>query len=132
LTPAKGIHWIELGQWPPLLAVTCDKAAYNRWMKAKGRDSHPFPTDKGGSAQLLTKGPANGILFIALNPKQSERELIISLVHEATHIARFLFEYVKEEHPGVETEAYLVEYIVAESWRELLGDEVPDKAQATA
>lgn len=107
----KGVHWVDLGQWPQALAVIADKRAYNRFMRSKGiSQPKTFPGRNGGLCQTLERG-SNCILVIAIGD-QDQDELPVTVAHEATHAMRWILEHVGEDRPGIETEAYLVEHIV--------------------
>ena len=51
----------------------------------------------------------NGFLVVFKNKKACAVPII---AHEATHVARFIWEHLGEEVTGVESDAYLVEWIV--------------------
>lgn len=114
----KDIHRICLGQWPPSLYVTKDKQAYDRFLKhvcEKGSSPAPFPPPNGGLCQKFEDPDGSAMFVIAVGKQRSRSELIRTIAHEATHAMRWILEHASEEKPGVETEAYLVEHIVAQS-----------------
>jgi hypothetical protein len=119
----KGLHEIDLGQWPQRMYVTADKRAYNRFCREKqGKVEQPFPPQDGGNCQMMTQESTGWCVFlIAMGPWSSTLELASNLAHEATHAQRWLLEHVGEHSPGTETQAYLVGHIVREGMAALLG-----------
>lgn len=110
----KGVHEIDLGQWPPALVIIADKRAYKRFEKshcAPGSEVTPFPGENAGACQKWTDGP-KCLLVITVGPQENQIELAGTLAHEATHAMRWLFEHICEHSPGLEAQAYLVEHIV--------------------
>jgi hypothetical protein len=110
----KGVHWIDLGPWPPGCVVIDNEDSYRRFMRQKcGKDVvvQPYPPKDGGLCQKLD-GPRSFILMIVLGPYSDQTELAGTLAHEAAHATRWLFEGVGEKAPGQEAEAYLIEHIV--------------------
>jgi hypothetical protein len=111
----KGVHRVDLGQWPPALFVIGERRAYQRFMRAhcggKAADHPPFPAPNGGHCQKLVQDRAC-IFLIVVGEQRNRDELAITLAHEATHAMRWLFEHIDEKRPGTEAESYLVEHIV--------------------
>lgn len=109
----KGLHRIDLGQWPPALFITADKRAYNRFMREKqGVEFTKFPRARGGSTEFMKNKAGDCVVMIAIGPNNDGNELVATLAHEAVHAKQFILDYVGEKTPGIETEAYLVEHIV--------------------
>lgn len=126
---ASGLCWIDLGQWPPALAVTANERAYDRFMRAKqGADFSPFPSPGGGHTELMVNEKGLAFIIIAVGHDGDDDELICTVVHEAVHAARFLFHHVNETEPSKEAEAYLVEHIVRRALRHF---RPPHQAQKT-
>ena len=109
----KGVHWIDLGPWPTGLAVTNDKRAYGKFMRAKKvPNAQPFPRPRHGLCKHMENDVGEAFFVIALGKFDDKIEMAASLAHEATHAMRWILEFVGEKKPGTETEAYLVEHIV--------------------
>lgn len=120
----KDIHWIDSGQWPPAIAITNNKKAYQRFMRSHcggvAADHPQFPPFNGGLCQKLVDG--NSCIFlITVGEQADDIELACAVAHEATHLARWLFEHIGEKEPGLESQAYLVEHIVRHGLRALDG-----------
>jgi hypothetical protein len=116
----KGIHWIDLGQWPPALAVTGDKRAYNRLMRDRQcPNPQPFPRPRHGLCQHMENEEGETLFVIALGEYADKIEQAAALAHEATHAMRWILEEAGEKEPGTETQAYLVEHIVAHGLKAL-------------
>jgi hypothetical protein len=117
----KGLHRIDLGQWPQLMYVTQDKRAYNRFMREKqGPKFKPFPPRNGGSCEMMTQESSGSCIFIiSVGPQDDATELATTIAHEATHAMRWLLEHIGEHSPGTKTQAYLVEHIVREGLKAL-------------
>lgn len=111
----KHVHECDLGQWPSALVVIADKRAYGRYIRRmcgdNARDCPPFPGLNAGLCQTLEQ-PGAHVILIAIGPQESDRERVLTLVHEATHAMRYALQHAAENEPGTETEAYLVEHIL--------------------
>lgn len=111
----KGVHEVDLGQWPCGLVVITDKRTYSRYLREMcGKNAAqypPFPLKDSGLCQTLEQ-PGACVIVITLGPQSNEREALLTLVHEATHAMRYALQHAAENTPGTETEAYLVEHIV--------------------
>lgn len=111
----KGVHEVELGQWPQRAYVIGDRRSYRNFMidrcGGKIADHPPFPTGGGGSCQKLTSGHSC-VFVICISQQDTLAELACTLAHEATHLMRWLLEHIGEKEPGTETQCYLVEHIV--------------------
>lgn len=117
----KGLHRIDLGQWPPACYLFTERRAYNRYHRELTGSAPPipFPPKDGGNCLHLEHPDGRAILMIAVAEQTSRDELAITLAHEATHAMRWILEHAGEEQPGTETQAYLVEHIVRESLKAL-------------
>lgn len=51
----------------------------------------------------------NGFLIVFKNKKACT---VPVMAHEATHVVRFIWEYLSENETGIEADAYLVEWVV--------------------
>lgn len=111
----KGVHYVDLGPWPPALYVIGNKRAYGRFVRSmcgkNAKDCTPFPPANGGACQKMEDGQ-NCVFIITVGAHTDVIELAGTLAHEATHAMRWIFEHVGETSPGTEAEAYLVEHIV--------------------
>lgn len=110
----KNVHWVDLGPWPPALAIVDDKRTFNRLIRAKTAQppERPFPGSGGGLCIRLDNERGAALFVIAIGPQGSRDELAVTLAHEATHAMRWILEYVGENEPGTEAQCYLVEHIV--------------------
>lgn len=113
----KGVHPIDLGQWPPACRLFTDKRSYNRFHKEQTGQAPPipFPPANGGCCLQLSHPDGRAWLMIAVGPQDSRDELSVTLAHEATHAMRWILGHAGEGEPGTETEAYLVEHIVRQA-----------------
>lgn len=117
----KGVHWIDLGQWPQQLVLIDNKRSYMRFGRERldGHKMQPFPPAHGGATTQI-EHTTKGVLFIiAVGAPKDRDDLAVTLAHEATHAMRWILEDVGEKQPGTETEAYLVGHIVKEGLRAL-------------
>lgn len=55
---------------------------------------------------------ASGDPIVVQVPKQDNP--LLTIVHESVHVWQKIMEYMGEDNPGIETEAYTIEYIVKE------------------
>ena len=118
----KGLHQIDLGQWPPALFVTKEEGAYKRLLRrycGKDAETNPFPQRDAGFCQHLSNGLGADIFVVVVGRQSNRTQLIATIAHEATHAMRWILESVGEKAPGTETEAYLVGHIVKGALRAL-------------
>ncbi len=120
----KGVHWIDLGQWPAHLAIVGDRRAYRRFMRSHCATGpagwSAFPPDNGGHCQKLVDG-SSVLYLISVGASSDQIETACTLAHEATHVMRWIFEEIGEDEPGKEAQAYLVEHIVRHGLKALTG-----------
>ena len=113
----KGVHWLDLGQWPAALALIDGKRAHRQFMAKQcgdhARECAAFPRANCGTTTTL-EDQATGkcIIVIAIGKTEDATEKVCTLVHESVHAMRFILEHAAEKSPGTETEAYLTEHIV--------------------
>lgn len=116
----KGVHWVDLGPWPPALVIVTDKAAYRRLSKQRCGEhapKHLFPGANAGRCEEWKGDGADLLLVISVGPQKDDIELAGTLAHEAAHAVRWLFRHIGEHEPGLESEAYLIEHIVRHGMR---------------
>lgn len=122
LRVGRGMHIIDMGQWPAAMIVTRKRRAYERFMRRYHSPDHPwqpFPEPGGGLSVVLHDGTVRATIVIAVGQCEDRDELSCTLAHEATHAMRWILEHVGEAEPGTETQAYLVEHIVKGALRVL-------------
>lgn len=76
------------------------------------RRSYPFPGEGCG----ITVSISTPYLFIVLvavgdGDTVSYNEMVNIITHESVHVKQYLFESIGEKNPGLEVEAYTVQYI---------------------
>ena len=55
----------------------------------------------------------------------AQKDAILTIIHESVHVWQKMMEYMQEEHPGIETEAYTIERICKDfilQYQKLTGD----------
>jgi len=93
-----------------LLFITEEKE-YLAVMRDSGI-TEPFP-NMGEAATLAADTPDQGLIILVLLGEHASlpKETVAAiLAHESVHVKQFLFDAIGEDTPGVETEAYLVEF----------------------
>jgi len=88
----------------------------NEYKKYCKRNNLDMATDIVDNATAVTVPYPGHMLSVVvyLKPvkRRLDKEAINTLVHEATHVLDFVFEYAGEKKPGHETRAYLMAQIV--------------------
>jgi len=80
----------------------------------------PWTENLGGCVIL----PAEGHVVAVQVPPQPN--VLFTIIHESVHVWQFMMEYVQEETPGIEQEAYTIEYISRElmlQYQKLTGEQ---------
>jgi len=101
------------GEIFPFALVLVDNEEEFYKLTAKEEKAGPFPLP-GAATTLNYSGDGIGsIILVALgsleDSEPGEAESI--LTHEAVHVKQFVLEDIGEDNPGVETEAYFIQYI---------------------
>jgi hypothetical protein len=78
-----------------------------------------FPTD-GTAFTVCTDGDRGLQLLVALGEQVDEDMATSIIIHEAVHCWQFTKKAIHEKHPGIETEAYSVQYFATWMIRERL------------
>jgi len=98
--------------FPLALVLEDDEKTFYK-LTEKAKEAGAFPT-AGAATTISYSGDGIGVIvLVALGDTSEdlEGETESILTHEAVHVKQFLFESIGEDHPGVETEAYLVQYL---------------------
>lgn len=104
--------------FPVFVGVCFSESDYLAEMKRMGVAN---PIDFHSSAASMKSFTLKGklTLIVCFDPvrhRALHRPQVAALVaHEAVHVSDAIFRHVGEEHPGDETRAYLVQYIVQET-----------------
>ena len=81
-------------------------------------DPHPYPCD--GEAIASDYGGGHLLVVLGCVDDEEDDAVISMLTHEAVHLAQDTFRYIAEQEPGVETQAYLIQYFskyLVQEWR---------------
>lgn len=109
------VVWIDQGWQPVAIGFCPSPAAWRREIKRlNGTQEWPEEADKGGYT-LLGKNDETGcstiLVCLSANAERDAMEVIMTLVHEAVHVWRFVRQVIGENYPGIEMEAYGIEGI---------------------
>lgn len=107
--------WIDRGWQPTAIGFCPSEAAWHREMKRLNAEQ-PWPghnNTNGCTHWLKHDKTGQSVIIVCLFQKAETDALnvIMTLVHEAVHVWQFLCEYIGEEKPGIEMEAYGIENI---------------------
>lgn len=101
-------------------------------MKVNQLTGYDWPEgDYEGQCQTISEAPGNVVAVQVVNKKNAFRIIL----HESVHVWQGIMEYIAEEKPGIETEAYTIEHIAVSLMQqyELLTGEtlaIPKKRKA--
>lgn len=109
------VKYFDMGQWPCYVGFTRNEEAFDKEMHRLGVKDNPFLN--GGAARTHTLvNPKDGglVVIIAVTPTRHSHEQEAALIaHEAVHAMQYIREeYGSGEPFGIESEAYLVQYIL--------------------
>ena len=115
------VKWLHMGQWPCYVGFTRSEADFQREMKRlKIKDIDFLASDHACATTHRLEGEGTMVIIITLTSKKATREQEAALVaHEAMHAVQYIKEEYNRNHDfGVESEAYLLQYIVQECLQE--------------
>ena len=119
----KGLMYIDK-EWPvPVFIALCIcPKAWDEEMKRLDVKDCPFPTSDGRVTEFSRKG-SGVVCIVTLNGYEDRRPLEVAglLFHEAGHCWQVIRDYMKEDKPGVEHEAYTLQ-IIGQRFLELFVD----------
>lgn len=118
----KEIIWCDrhLVLSPYHFALCIDKSSYRRELKrmnVTSADTQPF---LGGNAHAVTRffesndGGVSCIVCLGSTKGRTREQIMSLLVHEAVHIWRAIRDYLNEDRPSEEFEAYSMQHISQE------------------
>lgn len=115
----KKLAWLNMNLFPVHVALCISHKEWKGLMKRMGIKDQPNML-KGAPGRICTFYKDSWMtLIIVIDPKQLKEATIVEtaglIAHEAAHAARFIFEHIGENTPGMETEAYIVQAIVGDS-----------------
>lgn len=105
--------WIDRGWQPTAIGFVPSEVAWDRTVRQYNINSAwPEITKGGGWTQLLSNSTGAIILVCVSDDGITDpAEVVLTIVHEATHVWQFLRLHICEEKPGIEFEAYGIEAI---------------------
>lgn len=114
------IDWYSNGCFPGNHAFTMSPKDYVKTIKKLNFDPGDCPcfrNDSSGAECLYLHNDKIGLNFIVTLSRKATfgktyMQIAAMLAHEAVHIVDFLLEHIGEKSPGMETRAYLTQYIV--------------------
>lgn len=74
-------------------------------MRTNRITGHEWTKDLGGCVELPTEGHA---VAVQVPPQPN---VLFTILHESVHVWQAIMDYMGEDNPGVEAEAYTIEYI---------------------
>lgn len=101
------------------VGIAFNEESYIKECKRLNIKEPPIFNDKVASIKSFTKNDGGLTLIICFNPlknrKLHKNQIVAVLAHEAVHASDYIFENIGENKVGMETRAYLVQYIVQQS-----------------
>lgn len=102
--------------------LVLDRKAYLKEMRKIGKESFPEfgPSSEANATTHFISSKLGQFAFVFLNlekfKKDNYAEVAVAsiIVHEAVHIWQYTCEMIGEDKPGVEQEAYAIQYISQE------------------
>ena len=114
-----GITRFSLDPYPASFAVCLDRKSFNKEIGRLGlTDIDYIGSDHASATTHILTNPDIGLYAIMVirpwdeEEQPSSTQIAALVAHEAMHIVQHLWEYVGEEKPGQEAEAYLLQHIV--------------------
>lgn len=127
MSDGPAIEYCGMGPWPMYLGFTTSEDDFGKEMERLCvSNPPPFLGSDHAHATLHTfDAPSfSGLTCIITMEKQPRKKAVEQiaglLAHEATHVAQLLWEYIGEDRPGKEAEAYLVQSVTQFCMQQLL------------
>ena len=120
--------WLDMGPVIVHFGFCGSEKAYRNTMKIMGVSDHmPFVSQGAGASVRTFEKPGANITILMCYDAESDsrntRNQIDSLIaHEATHVAQYCLEYMREKSDAHETFAYIVQYVFGFVTNELWGE----------
>lgn len=115
----KGAEWVTHKVWTPLInvALATTEKGFKRELKHLGlsKDSARFPAGRfvGNVTELISaQGARCAIVSLQPRGKRSKADTVATIVHEAVHVWQYMRDFIGEDKPSSEFEAYSVQGIV--------------------
>ncbi len=70
---------------------------------------NPWTENLGGC--VLLEGVEGNVVVVQCPPQPN---VLFTILHESVHVWQFIMDYMEEESPGAEVEAYTIEHIARE------------------
>lgn len=107
------VVWIYLGIFPVNVGFVPNKKAWKAQMKEMGLKGEEYPSTAGRCVIFDHKGTQTILVTIADGGEDEYKpaEVIGLLVHEATHVWRYVKKHIGETEAGEEVEAYAMQRI---------------------
>lgn len=102
------VHEYEHGMFPFKLVIITDERAAKPMADRLGVD---LPDDHGGNFSLFAPGREGNPILMCLDAGDDEYPAVAA--HEAVHVKQIVADVIGEQEFGTETEAYLVQWVVA-------------------
>lgn len=101
-------------------------------MKVNQITDHTWPENNQQGACVTFTDVIGNVIVIQIADR---KEAFATILHESVHVWQSIMDYIQEPNPGIETEAYTIEYIVTtlmQQYQELTGEKlaVPNKRKA--
>lgn len=121
------VAWLPRGWSPVAIGFAPSREA---WEKVRydfnNKSSWPGVEAIGRTQIMVSKTTGEAAILVILMPpaEVSALDVILTLAHEAVHVFQFMCEFIGEDEPGAEQEAYGIEQILKgliEAYRATLG-----------
>ena len=120
--------WLDQGWQPAFIGFCPNKKAWRKLVKQFGLKDEPWPEADGHTHTFQNSSGALCIVVTIQPPKdRSLVEMIGIIAHESTHVWQFVRQEMREDCPGIETEAYAIQAItqnVFAAWWDTGGKDV--------
>lgn len=106
------------GLWPVTLYFADDEETYDKAFKKSGcslfdddsvKKFNHYPV--AGTAHTVCTDSDHGLeILVGLGEMDNEELANSVIIHESVHVWQFTKQAINEKHPGIETEAYSIQY----------------------
>ncbi len=100
------------------IGIAFTEQSYLKECKRLKIDNPPKFITKAAAIQPFYKDNGDLVMMICFDPfkeKIHRNQIAAILAHEAVHASDYVFQNIGEDKPGMETRAYLVQYILQQS-----------------
>jgi len=119
-----GLKWHTITGFPVSYGLTTSGTEVLKWAQKMGTPTEITMVDLGGTYQRGCQ------ILVWINKNQSKEDILDTAIHESVHVFQKLCEYIGEETPSAEFEAYTIANIAKTLMKEFEANAIHEERKA--